>query len=229
MSAAEKIEQHHRIGPRDEADLEWYFGPGRGQFERSTFGGIIDRLIMASAVSTKCSKCESGILETGEWCPRCKGVGFTTRTKQKERIPRDPKDAITARPTCENREEHGYTPDDRALHRLARVSRRLDRMTVTHRMVLEAYYGDRGAKWGRTRFTRMFAVYSLTAAGTRLARLSAATSQQDMAPDERLGVEAEVDKTQTRRDRRALLDKAGVEAVTMFVAAGDAWWKTWER
>ncbi len=65
----------------DESALNWYFARGIGIYERSPFGGIIDRLKYGALASNKCGRCKgSGILDDGGFrvddkCRRCNGEG----------------------------------------------------------------------------------------------------------------------------------------------------------
>jgi hypothetical protein len=67
--------------------------------------------------------------------------------------------------------ESGYEPDDGALRRYAKVSRRLSRLENQDRAsaaVLQAYYGVDGLRWGGTDHGRLTALIPMTRAGARL-------------------------------------------------------------
>lgn len=122
-------------------------------------------------------------------------------------------------------EEVGYTPDEGALQRYALVSRRLDRAGDSSgrvRETLGVYYGDVGARWGRTRHGRLFGLYALTPAGKKLL-MRGGESGTTLTPAERLGVEAELERAQPKPNRRALLTAAHMQALEMFGTAALAW------
>lgn len=167
--------------------------------------------------------------EHGGWCDRCRGVGSMPIRKKHSRNP------LTARPKKDSGEGSGYTPDDSALTRYAIVSRRLDLVAAAHGKamveVLVAYYGDVGSRWGRTPHGRLFAVYALTGAGHKLVRMSMARTSEGitLSAAERIGVEAETEKTQPKPNRRALLDAAAGQALTLYERASAAWNATKSR
>jgi hypothetical protein len=230
------------INLHDEAALQWFFGRGSTVFERSTFGAMLDRLDKDAHTSTPCTLCEgAGILEEGGfaikkvgddfdertvehggWCPRCRGTGFTPVRTRKS------KEALTARPSKPPIEGGGEAPDDTALTRYAVTSRRLstvERSDPEAIEVLAAYYGDAGCRWGRTRHGRLFAVYALTPAGCKLIKMALEGRQDaiEMSDHERIGVAAELEQTQPKRQRRALLDAAAVQALELVRKAAVAW------
>lgn len=232
-NAAIRLEpQRVTITLGDEADLEWYFGPGQSAFERSTFGAMLDAMERASFSTTRCARCDGdGVLDVGmvaaaKWCPACGGTGY------RERRSRHTNATLTAQPTAEDKGGRGYTPTERALERYAAVSRRLDRVERAHVEVLTAYYGDTGARWGRTRHGRTFAVYALTPAGHKLVRMAMLGSGTDgvhLSAGERIGVQAELEKTQPKATRRALLDAADRQARELVEAASVEWGKSGGR
>jgi hypothetical protein len=79
--------------------------------------------------------------------------------------------AISARPTAEYRNVVVHAPDNKALEMYGAISRMLmllERRSALCCAVLEALYGDLGARWAPTRVGRLAAVYHLTEAGRRL-------------------------------------------------------------
>lgn len=67
--------------------------------------------------------------------------------------------------------EVGYEPDDGALRRYAKVSRRLGRLETRSRWavpVLQAYYGVDGLRWGGTDHGRLTALVPMTRAGGKM-------------------------------------------------------------
>ncbi len=232
----------------DEASLEWYLSRGQSAFQRSTCGAMLERLQRDAFTSAQCAKCGgSGILEIGGighdaagretrseyggWCDRCKGTGHTpirTRNSRHE---------LTARPKGLQRESEGYVPDDYTLTRFAIVSRRLGKVAEVSpesAQVLVAFYGDQGARYGRTRLGRLFAVYPHTSAGQELALAAASEAKcVPLSHLERLEVQAElqhdmarlpagkIDETHARRQR--LLTEASKEAAALYHAAVAIW------
>jgi hypothetical protein len=174
-----------RLSPYEEASLEWYFGPGAAQFERSTMGAMLERAYAMSVDH--------------------KPDNDTIRARF-ERLPHEPPAGeITARPTAELRQSAGYTPNEQAMARFAHVSRRLRLVRAESagaERVLAAYYGDVGCRWGRTARGRIFAVLPLTQAGQNMLRK--ATKRTAKAPLIRLteteALENEVDLERLRPD-----------------------------
>ena len=128
-------------------------------------------------------------------------------------------------PTATVTAGRGYTPDDRALARYARISRILGNVEPKSlRIVLEAFYGDVGARWGRTRHGRLFAIYALTPAGHKLVRMATmGDSLEGLSPAERIGVQAELERSQPKAQRHALLDGCEKQARELYQTAADKW------
>ena len=91
-------------------------------------------------------------------------------------------------------------------------------------MVLEAFFGDVGARCGSTRNTRMMSIYPLTLSGRKLLKMTY-NAQVDLSDHERLGVQAELERMpgQSKLRRKLLLRKADVEAIAMLREAGRVW------
>jgi hypothetical protein len=88
--------------------------------------------------------------------------------------PYEPPDGeITANITSERREEPSVEPDLGDLERFGRVLKKLGKMDVRDRIVLEVLYGDAGALCDSRvkRLGRIVALFGLTKAGRALARL----------------------------------------------------------
>ncbi len=117
-----------KITPSDEADISFYYG-AQGMFARSTFGGMLQRAEMAAYDS---EGNRTAMPHAGwHWLPGGEDAPMFVR-----------------KPGGDG--EQGYEIDDRDLFRFARVSRRLlaiEQMDPPSKRVLEAYYGDRGARW----------------------------------------------------------------------------------
>src|SRR5262245_5349493 len=106
---------------RSEADLVWYFSVGLCMFSRSTLGGMLER---------------------------AEAMRFDAAGKP---IPKQQRGAWTVVPIAHTRTEPSYTPDDAALIRFAAISRRLRHLHRDYAIVLQAYYGDIGERWSRTK------------------------------------------------------------------------------
>lgn len=127
--------------------------------------------------------------------------------------------------------EGGYEPDDGALRRYAKVSRRLSRLERQDRAsaaVLQAYYGVDGLRWGGTDHGRLTALIPLTRAGAKLI---------DAEPNELgLGVRelfANLVADHARKKtppRSGALMRATEEAGALYLTACKAWGLTeWGR
>lgn len=241
----------------DEAKLQWYFGVGMAAFERSPMGAMIDRLdLLANHRERRCKKCENGALPNGRDCPACKGTGFLARFQAAApplrtgycRCPtckgrgehagkvcsqcdgdRYISEDVNAYANPDHAEASGYLPDDTSLQRFAWVSRRLALLPgMLHAEVLEAFYGDAGARWGLTRHGRILALYPLTRKGSAWSAAARKESEKhrkssDLSPSEILGVQAELEKSQPKRERRAALDTCERQAKVLYVQAVRAW------
>lgn len=244
----------------DESRLTWYFGIGQTAFERSTTGAMLERAEVFAWCEKRCRKCDHGALADGSECGACKGTGYIGAKSSGSKASgtgyrRCPgcrglgtnrqgdtcqqcdgdlyiSEDVNAFASPSKDDATGYTPDDYQLAIYARVSRRLARLPASiHADVLQAYYGDLGARWGRTRHGRLFAVYHLTPKGSRWASDSRRESEKtrnsaDLTPSEIIGVQAELEKTQPKRERRAALDACDRQARELFAAAVQAWVET---
>lgn len=168
-------------------------------------------------------------------CPNCLGTGDEPRTA--ERMHKDD-------------EGGGVLGNDTALTRFAVTSRRADRVKAISpalHAALEAFYGDVGNRWARTPFGRLFALFHLTPAGKKLARIAApndvgnagkkkpnkkksktarveeALAAVELNAQERIGVQANLQKSQPKEDRKKLLDKAAEQASDLYTRAARAW------
>jgi len=162
-------------------------------FSRSTLGGMLERASIMSFDS------------------------------EGERIPRPDRSAWNVVPIAHTREEPSYTPDDVALVRLARVSRRLRVLERDHALVLQAYYGDIGARWARTKAGRIFAVYALTETGQAWCDETARRDGEYVRADERIAALAEAQRRAAEGERRRALRAMHEEAMELIGAAWRAW------
>lgn len=204
----------------DAADLlEWYFCEGKTSFARSVMGPMLSKAELYRHGSFPCYKCEDspGIDDkTGDWCKRCNGTGF----KHYELY--STSEEITARPTAEVVETRGFEPSHDVLQKYGAISRQLDAVRVKFGhagvRVLEAFHGDAGARWGRTKHGRLFAVYPHTSAGRRvLAKATSANDPIELTSCEKLAVQAELQTAQPKLWRRELMDKAATQAEELYL------------
>jgi hypothetical protein len=141
-----------------------------------------------------CAECRGmGFVVTGRVGKRSADVQFSTRKCPDCRIPKkvgSKRVSVDDCPDCktchgkgyveqqpavcaksDKSDEIGYEPDDGALRRYAKVSRRLEAFTAAHpehAEVLRLYYGTDGLRWGRTKWGRLYSCIPLTAAGRKL-------------------------------------------------------------
>lgn len=137
---------------RDEHELEWFFSRGQIAFERSTFGGMLERAELFSAACHNPTPAELIHDRAG------RVIGQRS--------------AITARPTAELREQSGYVPDIQTLVRYAHVSmlmKLVERESRQASQVLELLYGDLGQRWAPTDpHGRIGALFHITVKGRKL-------------------------------------------------------------
>jgi hypothetical protein len=170
-------------------------------------------------------------------CPNCLGTGD---------------EPITVEPLGSTEEASGVIGSDTALTRFAITSRRVDAVKAISpalHAALEAFYGDMGSRWALTSFGRLFALSHLTPAGKQLARAGIPTgapkvkakkkkkgskpAKKKRADDavesvqlnaqERIGVQANLQLSQYKDDRKKLLDAAREQAAALYARAARAW------
>lgn len=178
---------------RSEADLIWYFSVGLCMFSRSTLGGMLER--------AEAMRFDSG----------------------GRRIPAAQRDAWNVVPIAHTRSEPSYTPDDAALVRVAGVSRRLRRLGRDQAIVIQAYYGDIGERWGRTKAGRIFALYALTDAGQVYCDEAARKDSEYVRADERIAALAAAQRRAARKERKVLLRAMHEQAERLLASAWAAW------
>jgi hypothetical protein len=139
------------LSPKHVKDLIQYFGIGT--YERSPSGAILERAELFAIEYRVSPEMAAAIAAREPW--------------------EAPPDALTARPTCEDRTVAKSEPDLRMLEIYGRVSRRLKVVAMTEgrcAAALEALYGDAGHRWARSAlpYGSMGALFCLTKAGAWL-------------------------------------------------------------
>lgn len=194
---------------RDTDQLTWYFGLGQTVFERSTFGGMLERAEMFGGV---------------KHAPVAREPVFDSRTGA---CIIGHESALSARPTAELRPEAGYVPDDGQLHLYAVVSARVMRVERLHAMsavVLETIFGDAGQRWTGTAHGRLGALYHLTAKGraicTEAAKVPGAI---DMTSAQRIEAMCAVQAVQPKPERTQQLAFCMAQAEMLELQARATW------
>jgi hypothetical protein len=184
------------ISRNDAADLLWYFSEGISTFERSPFGGMLER---ASVLS-----CDSD----GEPIPT-----------------QDPSEWHVA-PVKHQPAEPSYTPELETMVRVARISRRLSTIERADRLIsttLATYYGDLGARWAATPLGRLAAIYGLTDSGDSYLREVLKHDTTHVRPDDRIAllfIVSKDSKTSPDGQRCALIH---AQAQTLLARAWKGW------
>ncbi len=221
-----------------ESQLDWYYGEGSATFERSTFGDQLEHASLFAGATRPCFWCGgipasvyggevpgSGFTETGAECRKCHGAGWVASDQRKA------DGALTAKPKPAARVESGYWPGHDALTRYATMSRVVNQVSDMGRsleLALRAFYGDIGARWGRHAYGRIFAVYPLTRAGTRLCETSRRRSIEALQDVDILQNEKVLQGQQPNDIRRLLFDRADREARVLHAEALHAAYRIWQ-
>ena len=194
-----------RYSMRDETDLLWYHGLGQTAFERSTFGGMLDR---AAQFGLKFSWPQSPVFDSDGGI-----IGYES--------------AITARPTAELREVSGYVPDDAALTRYAHVSAtmmRVERKDGLAAAVIAFLFGDAGQRWAASDHGRNGSIYHLTAKGNALIDAAiAAPGAIQLTAEQRIESICIANKVQPKAERSAALAVCARQAEQLERRARDVW------
>lgn len=162
-----------RLSHGDEGDLEWYLSAGQSLFERSAVGSMLDRAKMYAYA----------LPDLGPYVEPAED--HLVRVKRRgvcddNRLIESAYDPDTARPTGGHSSGSGYMPPDKDLHRAADLSRHFRRLGERDPMsvvVLDLYYGDRGARYAGGKPGRIFAIYVCTDAGRELLNRDAAETR----------------------------------------------------
>jgi hypothetical protein len=178
-----------QISERDENRLTWFFSIGQAEFFRSPSGAMLARAEERSFDS--------------------KG----------QRIPRKEPGVHYIKITEDRYESVVYEPELQVLSMFGWVSRRMraiEQSDPTAAAVLERYYGDIGARWGK-----LVSIYPLTKSGRSMLRNS--SNQFDLSAEARIGIEVELQKVQANDTRARKIRKMQDEAERMLVDAWTAW------
>lgn len=210
------------IDPIDASDLELFFGPAGGG-GRSTFGPTLERQALRYQTS------DGRVVDTRRI--RTVQRELAGSTEEHPRLAQ----VLTPWPWMPvKRELAGSTEEDEEQlerqHRerqvVARVSRRLARLSPRARAVLELLYGDQGCRWARERWGRAWALVPCTVPAQRaLERDTSDRSQKgrpapSLPPAERLAMLAHV------QPRPAWLDLALDLAERMAQGTFEEWRRT---
>ena len=161
--------------------------------------------------SYRCKRCKgaAGKLD----CPDCRGAGYV--------------ECNPVRVASSSRGESGYEVDGATQERYSRVSRQLQSIGPINASVLQAYYGDIGARW-QSRPGRIFAVYPLTAAGKNILgmpppKMDDGQDAETLSPDRRIKIQYDLEALQAGGERSWLLRCAEAQARMMHSTALEAW------
>lgn len=221
---------HQGISREDESTLSWFLGEGETHFARSPTGPQIEhaRIMSPNPVHDDRGNVLPDLYERWE-PPEVTREGDTIDGPMAVARGAMMQDH-DAQPTDPKRLNNAQAPDNRTLMRYASASSHLakvDRADLQSGQVLRTYYGDAGARWGRTKWTRLFSIYPMTPAGMGLVeRVERETpSPVFLTAVERLGVIAELQgvKPEVKAWRRVALGAANRQANEMFARACQCW------
>lgn len=227
-----------RMSLRDENEIEWFLSLGEVHFMRSTTGPMLERAKVMSPSYTH-DELDNRLPDKYD---RRQPVGWTPPTDERGRpagvVARGAvMTTVTANPSCgrpievtvDGAVRIGNDPPHNVVVQYASVSRRLSRVegqSIEAGKHLRLYYGDSGAKWGRTKHGRIFSLYASTPAGKALVALVEKQDECVFLPaDDRLGVIAELQgiPSVSKLSRKRALDLADKQAWAMYRAACLVW------
>ena len=199
-----------RVAPysiRDEVDLLWFHGQGQTAFERSTFGGMLDR---AASMAVEYQWPKEPVLNAAGAV-----IGWES--------------AITAWPTAELRPHGGYEPDIATAQRSARVSKvmmRVERSDALAATVIACLFGDSGQRWADKDIGhgRNGALYHLTAKGKAI--ITAAANRPgalELTAQQRIENECIGNKTKPKPELTAALAVCARQAEDLERRARGVW------
>ncbi len=214
----------------DEDDLSWFLGLGETFFQRSPTGSQLDhaRIMSARPVHDDNGNVLPDLYERRP-VPEVIQEGDTEDGPMAVADGAD-LELYSAHPTNAKRLNNVKAPDNKVLIRYASASSHLakvDRRDIQSGQVLRTYYGDVGARWGRTKHTRIFALYPMTQAGMGLLeRVERETPSPLFLPAcERIENIAELQRIppQAKAWRRLALADANRQAWVMYRRACKCW------
>lgn len=186
---------------------------GRGEVKR-----IKVRVGDAFSATARCTLCKGRKTLNGKACDLCLGEGYF--------VP------VTVNSSAPKTDEEGWCPDDEALIRYARVSKRLDRLSEGAFEALQLFYGDRGCRWASTIQGRLLALYALTPAGGKLAargitqQMRETMGELGLRLDEAIANECEAQRMTPTETRKKQLASAREQAARLLEAASVEWLAT---
>lgn len=136
--------------------------------------------------------------------------------------PHVPKDQVTAWPTKQPMREAGFTPDDESMWRSGWLSKRLKELAEVDPLavqILEAYWGDEGAVYARSKHTRAASLVKFTKTGQRMLR-EAQGRERAQAPVKAC---ASVGSELAVMTEKATMMRALCEARALYEYACEAW------
>lgn len=171
----------------------------------------------------------------GSWCGACGGTGYVPKRTPKGSTAHGEYDdhnrlsivgGLDARPGSTGGGETARSePDSAALVRFARTSRRLSLLNERQRLILWAYHGDVGARWGREPSGRIFALFPLTKGGKSLLGPGKGVDGGGgiAGAAERLWSVVAAHLSQPHHRTHAALERADSEAREILAEAAAAW------
>ena len=182
-----------KISPRDEADLDWFFGEGVTRFFRSTFGDMIARLDQFAHDSD------------GNRIP----------------LPDDSWTVMTIKHTKQEPSYTPNDRDLMRFSRVSRAIKRVADADPTAATVLAIMYGDHAARWGRD--ASLYAFTKTGSGIAKRRREKSTFDLSDVRGDELLASDIAEQTASPNQIRARYHKKMREEADELKVAAWRAW------